>query len=450
MADKNWKLPDLDQVKKERLDAVSEYDKAMAKLWEERGGKPKGVDPWVETEGWRPQDEGWVHPSRRPQKPLGNDPLTLLAGESADTEKYLTREMSRVMDAIDAELSKSKPDFDLVNRLELEADMIEEEYEPIKRRDKHKPLVEERFVDLSRESVRSNKTNKPGRLAKKAFESDPLRMVVETEAGGNPRQARTRSAHYLAFENLVGRDAPFEEIDATIDDPTTRYGFSTGRERMVSRKEMARRIDKENPGSGILEESMYRGESEQGAHSGDIFDLEAQRKQTLDPERITAMTRRGPEGQAADRELLRRRRGNQALAQINRKLADPDITTERRRDLHRRKTTILEGIAQSGPGAANVVGGPRRLGKLANIARGIGKKSTKALGPLGWIAEPISTAKAIADYASGDEARMLKATEFFQGLPEGATGRGYTKEEKTNFMDQNRPWYDPRRREGGI
>jgi hypothetical protein len=239
----------------------------------------------------------------------------------------------------------------------------------------------------------------------------------------------------------------YGKLEELVDDPEFKEGYSTAREGFITREEYTKRL-KEKGIKTYGEYAMLNKTPE--AHAPDVWEEVKRLKE--DPNAAIVESRRGLD-EAGD--LLRTRRvtANKRIAQINSELSrlrEVGGDQSRIRDLENRKHTLLEGIAQSGPGEASVVGGGRRLGKLANLARGIGTKTTKALGPISWIAEPFGTVEAIGDYASGDEDRILRATEFFQGLPELSTGRGLTTKEKESRLQNNLPWYDVRRQEGGI
>jgi hypothetical protein len=349
----------------------------------------------------------------------------------------------------------------------------------------------ELFGDPSaQEAVRSNKTNKPGRLAKKAFEaSGGIRAAVKGPEGKIFR-AGPGGIHAQAIENRLiqeyGANYPMAKFDELADayyhekNFGEKMGFSTAREGYVTRDEMQQRAakqfaelegqelhagrleyergkaaEKKGPAATIGEARRGTGpEAERTLRkrkgiqkmeqqiNKEIKDLERRPVRYKSPEGVVSFTKtsRSPTGKHSPYEVTQRfvhAPTPEAREHIKKRIQ----TLKNRRDVIRRQKGLL------GPTSSDA---PKVYGKLANLARGLGRKGMRALGPLGWMTEPGATWEALKEMFSGDEEAALKAMEYFQGLPEGSTGRGLTETEKKEREDQNLPWYDPRLRQGGI
>jgi len=403
--------------------------------------------------------------------------------------------------------------------------------------------------------LRSNKTMKPGRLARKVWESTGgIRSSVLGRNIGPPGfeapivgRAGPQGIHANAIMNWVDDlGIPPEQQDEIYNAYSSRknfnerMGFTTRNERFISREEASRRARERAPG---LSESFEE-------HSGGMQADRNVRKREIGAEALLGEERRAPgaEGErikvkrASALEQLRKleveendlrrknvvsRKGNLKIVKIEKqprlnksplsfteryRAAETQaerrqIITQRLKDISARKQVLRKAIAgaptktgalatkariaqgKAGYGditnmterspalkageplipneplhvkaerlaqetaaaeeAARVrVNSPVGGGRLARLARKFGRGGMKALAPLGGVLmEPFATAEAVEDMMSGDESGGLAAVEHFMGLPKGITGRGLTPREKHNMV---LPWYDPRRREGGI
>jgi hypothetical protein len=263
-----------------------------------------------------------------------------------------------------------------------------------------------------------------------------------------------------------------EEVDAYYDAFSSkknfneRMGFTTRDERFISRTEASRRTREK---FSELPENFEE-------HSGGMQAERQARKAVIGEEKLLGEERRG-QGKVGEVELTRRKNANKFAKQLNKEIADLTTKSEYTREGNLKtlvkpkrptgKFSPPEVQAYLGPGS----GGPESKEKIIQRIRDIRKRHSiltrqgatrlsekakslrglRAVGPvLGVLTSPFETAKRARDLFTGGENERLAAVEHFQGLPSMSTGRGLTEEEKKQMANEGRPWYDPRRRQGGI
>ena len=403
--------------------------------------------------------------------------------------------------------------------------------------------------------VRSNKTLKPGRLARKVWEQQGgIRSAVIGPKLGPPglegnligRTGPEGGIHANAIENALtaryGKNIPDKIADETWDaygrgeNFMKRMGFTTRNERWISREEATRRAKERNPALGKHFEE----------HSGGMQIDRIQREGEIGTDALLGEERRAP-GESGERIKRNRARALEQIKKLDLEEADlkrknimkteggvtsmvkqqkPRLrhspsefaynysnasTTEKNQMIAKRlkvidarRQVLKKGVAgdptntgllakksrivkskvgyepfkmvENNPKpveplikneplhvkadrqaqelkatreAARVrVNSPTpKVGKLGKLVRKLKGGSMRAVGPMSFLTEPGATVEAVKDIFSGDSDRQMKAAEYFQGLPERSTGRGYTEKEKREMI---LPWYDPSRREGGI
>jgi hypothetical protein len=268
-------------------------------------------------------------------------------------------------------------------------------------------------------------TERPGRLAKRAFEALPTRTAVRV--GEDVTRGGAGDIHIQVIKKAARKlgISSDEVIDKMYDPVTNRVkkeaaqGFTIGREgKFVTRSEMA------DLGGKMESLSQKRLEQEQ---------------LVKDPAGKKAALRAGSTDPVE--QLKRQRRGeklNSGLKKINSeiKLLDKGNTRESPEALRR-----LEARSKPMPGEYTSQlkkGISSRISTLVK-RRGVLKNLGRKAGLLGVVVSPFTTGEAAVGVTSEDKNEQWRSLEVLFGLPEFSTGRGLSEKER-----KERPiWIDP-------